>query len=542
MNEQKGNNKNRTTGTLARRLHPDELPGWWGKTLEVPADRQAVTVWDDHTDVLKPRSYTFAGLGRSRPDDIALVYDGPITLRPTIGGLLSADDQLLEAEFQVQAQVTDPARFYTAVARGYEELTLGELSAMVAAEVEKRLQNLARRYTTDVLCQDDSVASKVAGDLRGFVAAYLEPLGVAVRGLRHVTFRRAEDAVKRAEVLAQLRSRLRESQIKERLGAVQSRADFIDAVEQIAHEQDLRDLFRQEEWEMLAGQVWDEEFAAAGESAVANGRQAAASLDEKLAVLEDQLVARFEILLRKVGYETPEEHTHLQAIEDTIKDLERWITVLRSLGMFIIFGTALITFFMPEFFPDDRLPRIITSMAGLILALLSFASALWLHGQVKGHRHTLRTAKSQKEVKPAQRQAAERLVRTRVTGALQQVDSNLEQAWLRAYEGAARDMATQLRKLRNKTRDLQEEIENANYVASTYLTQDKIPTGQLQAMLEIDEGLLTRTDVLTQASQELYRKAGEDNLENLKPDIKSLEDSLQDLRTQFIQRIALVRG
>ena len=527
------------TGSLAHRIHPDELPGMWAKILEVPSSQRAVTVRGDRIDDLAPGKYQFGGLGHRRPDDITLIRDGPVTLHPAVGGLLSYDDQLLEADFLVQMKVTDPARFYTAVARDREELTPGELAAMVAEEVRGKLDYFVRRHTTEALGHDDAIAERAAGELRGFVAAHLEPMGVEVQGLRYLSFRRAEDAVKRAEALRQLRSRLRESQVKDRLAAIQSRADFLDTVKQIAHEYGLRDQLRQEEWEMLVAEVWDEERIEAGELAQPQGRRVAESLDAKLASLEDQLVARFEALLRKVGYEGPADE-RINAIEETIKNLERWIDILRVLSMFIIFGTTLLTIFMPEFFADDRLPRIITSVAGLILAILAFASALWLRGKVKEHRQTARAEKAQRQVKRAQRQAAERLVRARVAGALHQVESNLDQAWTRAYRGPDKDAAADLRRLRDLTRDLQEEVKAANYWTSAYLTQKRVPAEQLQAVLEIDEGLLARTDALTPTSQDLHHQVVEHGSKDLKAGMRSLEVGLQELRAQFIERTALV--
>ena len=542
MKEDNENKQNRTAGTLARRLHPDDLPGRWAKTLEVPSDQRAVAVRGDRIEDLEPGRHQFGGMRRrSRPDDIALIRDGPVTLHPAAGGLLSYDDQLLEADFLVQIKVTDPACFYTAMARGREELTPGELAAMVAEEVRGKLDYFVRRHTADALGHDEAIAERAAGELRGFVAAYLEPMGIEVQGLRYLSFRRAEDAVKRAEALRQLRARLREAQVKDRLAAIQSRADFLDTVKQIAHEYGLRDQLRQEEWEMLAAEVWDEERAGPGEPAQLSGRRVAESLDAKLASFEDQLVARFEALLRKVGYEGPKDE-HINAIEETIKNLERWIDILRALSMFIIFGTTLLTIFMPEFFADDRLPRIITSVAGLILAILAFASALWLRNKVKEHRGTILAEKTQRQVKPAQRQAAERLVRARVAGALQQVESNLDQAWTRAYRGPDKDAAVALRRLRDMTRDLQEEVKVANYFASTYLNREKVPAEQLQAVLEIDEGLLARTDALTQTSHDLHRQVVEVGSRDLEAGMRSLEVGLQELRAQFIKRTALVRG
>lgn len=528
---------NQNTGTLLQRIHPDEISGLWAKTLEVPPGQRALAVRGDRIDDLKPGKHQFGGLGRRRPDDITLIRDGPVTLHPAAGGLLSYDDQLLEADFLMQIRVTDPARFYAAVARGREELTPGELAAMVAEAVRGKLDSFVRRHTADALGHDEAIADRAAGELRGFVAAYLEPMGIEVEGLRYLSFRRAEDAVKRAEALRQLRSRLRESQVKDRLAAIQSRADFLDTVKQIAHEYGLRDQLRQEEWEMLVAEVWGE----AGEPVQPSGRQVAESLEAKLASFEDQLVARFEALLRKVDYEGPKDE-RINAIEETIKNLGRWIDILRALGMFIIFGTTLLTIFMPEFFADDRLPRIVTSVAGLILAILAFASALWLHSKVKEYRRTILAEKTQRQVKPAQRQAAERLVRARVTGALQQVESNLDQAWNRAYRGPDKDAAVAMRRLRDMTRDLQEEVKAANYWASAYLTRDKVPAEQLQAVLEIDEGLLARTDALTQTSRDLHRQVVEYGSRDLEAGMKLLEVGLQELRGQFIERTALVRG
>lgn len=545
MSEEQINSRTRASGTLATRVDPDELAGLWTKTLEVPSDRRGVAVWDDEADVLEPRTHRFAGFGnRPRPNDITLIQDGPITLHPTIGGLLSGDDDLLEAECLIKVRISEPVRFYTALARDHEVLTSGELAAMVAGEAQSMLQGIARRYSAEALCRDDSVAEAAAGELRGFVAAYLEPMGIEVEALRYLHFRRAEDAVTRAEAFRRLRSKLRDTEVRERLDAIQTRADFVDTVKQIAYEQGLRDRFRRDEVEMLADEIWDEEVPGSPSSPAApasDGRRPAESLDTKLETLEDQLVARFEALLRKVGYEGAED-ARVQAIEETIERLRRWITILRALGMIVIFGTTLATVFVPDFFVDDNLPRIITSVAGLIVAILMFASAMWLHGRVKAHRRAIREAKTKREITPAERKAAERLVRARVNGALQQTESNLERAWTRAYRDAGTDRkaAVDLRRLRDMVRDLQQEVETANYATSRFLSQDRVPAERLQALLETEEGLLARAQALSEASRELHRQVVEDGTDGLDARLNSLEVNLQRLETQFIERTAMV--
>jgi len=525
-----------TAGNLVWRVYPADLPGLLGKRLEVRPGQQAVVVRGEEVSVWPVNRYRLGGLFGGYPRDVAIVDTHPVTLHPVLGGLLSGDNQLLEADFLVRVRVIDPRQVYQILGAGRDRLSVGELEGQVAAEVRRFLAAAARRYQADDLCTTTTVSQRISADLRSFLTTYLGSLGLEVEQVTHLSFLPAEDALRRAEAMRRLRERLRDTTLRERLKAVRDEKEFWDAIEQLSHEFEIRTLFRQEELEEIRASVLAEPAAeeAQGED---EGLDLAQALEQKVTTQQEQVMSRFNHLLKRLGYIRDE-----TCEPSPIARLERWVTVLRALGTIIFFGTTLIALLQPDLFQNPRMPEMLTAAIGLVLGILAFVSAFLINRRAKARRAEERVAKAVARLSPERRRAAEQLVRAQVEAALEGVESNLQEAWTRAYHSVRQDLASPLRRLARSAGDLREEVQAAAHPASPLLTRPQIAPEALQPLLELDEGLLQQAEELVETSQSLHRLVVAQEWDDAENGTHSLEVGLQLLRSQFVQRNALLKG
>ncbi len=521
-----------TTQVLVRRVDPDTVPGFWVKQWPLAPHQWAVVKADARTRVLKGEKVVLGGLFRPSPKDVGIVEVAAFTLHPYIGDLMSHDDQLVEADFLAQVEVADPEAFYRALGSDRDALTVGDVEGWMAAEVRPLLARAARQYTAHDLAHVDAVAEQVAGEVRSFLQTALAPMGLKVTAVRHVIFRRAEDRVKVAEAMRALRERLRDTALRERLKALRDAAEFRDALEQIAHDLRIRQLFRQEEWEQLSAEVQEEIGRETQEATTAP------SVETPDEVQKRQVRGRWDALRARLGLLKDEECDEPSPVER----LERWVIILRALGTMIFFGTTLLALLMPQLFDNPNTPQLITAAAGFFLGLLAFVSAFWLRRRARARRLSEQREKALSRMGPQQRAAVERRVRERVAAILEQVESNLQEAWTSAYRRNRQDLAKGLRDLARKAARLRDDLKAASYSHAPLLTRTPLAPEEVQPWLDIDENLLVQGETLSDLSQSLYQGVATGAWDDVANIATQMDIGLQELQSRLKQRDTLLKG
>ena len=208
----------------------------------------------------------------------------------------------------------------------------------------------------------------------------------------------------------------------------------------------------------------------------------------------------------------------------------------------IFFGTTLLAILMPELFENPDTPRLITAAAGFFLGLLAFISAFWIRRKAKARRLLEQQEKALRHMGPDQRVAVERRVRERVAAILEQVESNLQEAWTRAYRRNRQDLAKQLRELSRKAARLRDDLKAASYSRSPLLTRTSVSPEEIQPWLDIDENLLLQGEMLGDLSQNLYQGVATETWEQVAGIATQMDIGLQELQSRLVQRDTLLKG
>lgn len=475
------------------------------------------------------RSYRLGGIlgrimGLPCPKRIFLLQGRAFLLHPRVGGLLSGDGVPLEADFLVEVQVSDPVLLVQSFPAEGGFIRPVAVEVQAGEEVAPWFRAQVKSYAADDLCGRRDVAERLAGELRGFLAAWLEPRGLQVKTVRFLSFRLAEDAARLAEAYLNIRQRLRAVSFAERLDEKRAEMAFWDEVKGMEHEYHLSDLMRQEELE-----AWRDEW-------IAEAKMAAPEERITLSPAEERAGARIEALLGRLGYKEAEEGE-----DEAIERLRRWIAILRAAASIIIALTMLLHLLAPDLFKDPKVPRIINLLAGIVLAVTALLSALWLGGRVKRRRDEARRARRWKRLGPERRQALDKIVRERVSVALERVERNLSEAWHRAYRLGMTEVAVELRRLSRRAGELRESLRYVSLADAPLLRERKVSPEALEALLSLDEGWLAQARALAERSQRLFADGVEGRWEAVEGAARRIEIGLQRVQDAYAERRRVLR-
>ncbi len=526
--------------TLVRRVNPDKVPGFFTKRLRVAPGQWAIALYGDRVTVLNTGTPAIGGILKPTPRDVVLIEADTFTLHPIVRELMSGDEQLVEADFLVQVNVTNPQALYHFLGDEKNLLTIGDLEGWVAMEVRRLLARVARQYTANDLCYVEAVAKRVAGELRSFLQTYLAPMGLEVAGLHHVTFWRPEDAAKVAELMRRLRERLRDTTLREQFKAIQDVEEFRDALEQVLHERQLRQWLREEELQKVMTDIQEElEQESTQGKKQSDGKTIplAWAVEERDAAQQRQIMGRWDALLARLGVMKKEE-----CEPSPVDKLDRWVTILRALGTIVFFGTTLLAILMPDLFENPETPRLLTAAIGFFLGILAFISAFWIKRKAKARRILEQEEKALSRLSPERRRAVEQSVRNRIVAVLEQTVSNLQEAWTKAYRRERQDLAKPLRDMARKADRLREDVKASSYAGAILLTARHVEPIDIQPWLDIDENLLVQAEELGELSKGIYENVVMGQWEAVEQTMTQVDLTLQELQSRFAQRDILLKG
>ncbi len=494
---------------LLRRVYVEQLPGLWGRRLEVPLGQQAVGWKPSQVTLLRGgQRYRLGGPGGlPRPEQVLFFPLGPLILHPHVDGLLARDGTALQASFLLTLRVADARRLAP---------VLGPVAELPEVAVESRarqaalpfLQARAREHASADLCGDGALSSAIASDLRGLLAAALEPLGLELQGVRFLCFIHLEDALRLAQA--------RQEALRQARGAVDDE-DPAGAVKEALAQIESRYQLSPGEKEALAQEAVAE---AAGRGPLRPSEARAAAL--------------IDVRLRELDYREeapPKEPNGLRAL----------VIILRVLGYSALAAIAALGIFRRDLLPDEVTVERISYLVSFLLAITALISSVWLDRKLQVRRAEARVERQKAGLSAERRQAAERLMRAQMAGALEETRRHLDEAWNRAYRAGQQELATRVRLLAKQVPDLQAELDGTATGPAPLLVRPDPAVPLLEAWVHGDKGLLLQLQERAGLVQQLFSAVVDGRWAEVEEKARLVEKAFQETRAGLVQRETLLQ-
>ena len=197
---------------LARVLPMREWSGALDRFFQVPAGRTGVVIYaDGQARTFPPGKHRILSMVERMQGKGAGLRAGFVPSAPFNGlcrseHLLSGDDELLEANLMAAVAVTDPARFFQEQVAPKGELRHAILD-LGGPQVDAGYHILKRYAAQDLI--SGLPTAQLANELRPWLAAELENLGLRLNAIQVISFWRSEDRLMVAEKAHQIAEQLR---------------------------------------------------------------------------------------------------------------------------------------------------------------------------------------------------------------------------------------------------------------------------------------------------------------------------------------------
>lgn len=526
-----------TTIPIAEAVDVATLIGLLKRTVTVPPGSRAVWVSASGLEVVPPGKYVVGGLlrglaggGRPKPKQVIIIRVGQLMLQPRIWGLVSGDDQLLEAEFDLIIEVADPVTFYKALLAGRTALSLAQLEVIIAGRFIDRLSSETRGFRAADLKTDPLAQATVLKSLQKILFEGLNTMGLNLVRLDGLTFCTVEERAEQMRRLAEIQQRLQDEETRARIKAIQSQKEWEDFLAQLDHEYRLRELMREGELRELE-ENWTEK---AGEAQIVEAHLEQA-VGERLAQLEEHLSERIEQLAARVGARTGEATPNPVVSMARVVNMLRWSAslIIGLLSLFNLYGWV----------ANQNLHQTIVSLLGVIVAMLALTSSVWYGERAKGQRRQAILADLRLgRMSQGRRQEIERLVRHQVELNLDKLEANLKETLLKAYSPNHKDIGVAIRALSQQVDRFRCEVKSARYTDSPYLSSQNVSDEDLREMLRYDESLLHASGNLAHRTQVLYAQVIQGEIEAARELLKTLDMELFALRNRFRDRADFIQS
>ncbi len=505
--------------------YPEEaLAGGLARRITVPASATALVQRDGQIETLPPGQHPvrslWAGLiGRPAPP-IWLVQTGPITLHPVFANLLDADDQLIFMDMLVAARITDPVRFWRALNPGHESLTKSDLERLLAETLAGRIRTLVKKYPLQSLIHLPEAQDVVQKGVIQSLRAVLQEWGMELRGVTHLGFQKADDAVTIERQARAIRRALDDMALQDEVERMEDQA----ILEHARAEFGLTDADIAELQAQLAQEKQDREAFQA-------------LLEEKLARMQQAMEERLEALAE----EKQKPPKRAPSTIPEYKNLERMVVALR-IAFYVIAAITAANAVFYRYLPflnhyNDHF-HLIGSVLGLLLALAALASA-WLVDRRRVFQVEQARQEEQKRLSRAEQErkiARERAIRRYMQKRLRLIADNCQEIWKRIYQTDI-DLATAIRKQCVQPYNaLADSVLAADFTTARFFRENKTDPEQLAGLLDLTEKLRDNVEALVRASQQGYKAATDQDLTTLRTILHQLDQGRMALKNQFAER------
>lgn len=127
-------------------------------------------------------------------------------------------------------------------------------------------------------------------------------------------------------------------------------------------------------------------------------------------------------------------------------------------------------------------------------------------------------------------------VKDKLSKELRKSHNTLKEISNLAYQDGRRDVVTHIKDILNTTDLFRNEIDNAAYGLSPSRTQGKIPGNIKQKMMEFDQRLLEKLEVITKAVDLIYDHILQGETSDIILQARRVKRSIDSLRNIFLDR------
>jgi len=259
---------------FAVRVDGEDLEGWLSKPLIVEHGTRALLFQaGKFRGELREGRYDMGGFLKhlnhfmvNQAASVLLVEAGDTTIDLENSNLWTSDKLEVGAVERLVLRVADPDAMFVNLFKGRNRISLDDIEAQLADEIQMLLTGIVARYPGDQLTQDAGVRDLIEGQLRDTLAVTLKRLGLELVQVRFIRFvgeeseelrrtwgelRVQEEKVKINEARARLHQRLRETVTQDRMDKFKNEKDFEAFVRQTEHELGLGQVIREDEMARL---------------------------------------------------------------------------------------------------------------------------------------------------------------------------------------------------------------------------------------------------------------------------------------------------
>ena len=488
---------------LARAFRLKELPGWIGKSLEVPPGRLGVVLAADGKGRTLPpgRHRLLTAWQRLRGRGVGLaagyVPAGEFTLPLKAPYLISGDGEMLDLRLVGELEITDPLRYFTeaVIPQGQVWATEVDLSDETS---QAALNAVTTRYTADDLIHDRP--PRLAAELLAKITPLLNARGMGIRSIPLKTFSSPADRAVIAEKVQSVNEkRLQDPALEEKMKDIEDQAQLEDFARQLDPELGKFVSFQLDRESLGKG-------VTTLKARIGSALRAWLTVETKKG--EGRRRWRLEGLIRQ-----KQEEAKLPARRKIRRPPAYWWLPRTAWMIFVILSglalTGLVNWIARAASWDNRLEVLLVIwgfMIGVILESIkvlyekreSIEEATWM---LPGYQRL-------DDLVGNDRRWADELVREQCQKELKHVRETLQDIRSREYERGKTGMALKLRnEVERNAEKCAEKVGRQDYGCPPYVTDLHVNRRAWLQMLDIDEDLLLYANALSDKAHLLQQKS-----------------------------------
>jgi hypothetical protein len=488
------------TTPLAKHDKLTDLPGRFGKSIEVPPGRQGVVIKDGVPETYPSGRHQITsplewarGVGSGLT--VGYVPGEPFTVRVKAENLLSADRELMDASLLCEVEIVDAARFFTQVVLPQGEIS-GENLDLPSEGAFEALGTLTRQYASGDLVRGVAIENMLS-QIRLQLEAVFNGHGLYLDYVLLISFWRSSDRALAAEKALLVQDRLRDVELQNRMAEVESDIQFQDFVNQLEPE-----LTEKVGLHPVVETAPEDEDSEKGTTILDSFRTWI-----KFESNKDETGRHFRIdgLFKRLGKDSP-----LPALGRRRRAGRWWLPRVLWMG-FVVFIAFVLTMIVNWIAGSanwgDRWQFYLGVWGFAAIAILESLRTLFQkREEMESQRWTEAGYTFVDDLVGNDRLQADKLVRNQCQREVENAQAVLNDLRSRVYKRGEEDTALQIRSLEKKLGRVREEVLNPRVGQPPYMTDLKINRKLWLEMLDYDEQILVRASALGADAQELQQK------------------------------------
>ena len=517
-----------STNPSGRVFYLKDLPGWWGKHLQVPPGRTGVAI-DQQGKVrtFPPGNHRLLStwerlLGKGVGLRVGLVPSEEFTSTITLDYLLSGDGALLDLLLVCRLQVGDAGLFFSQVILPQGEITEGEIS-LDPALMKASLGALVARYAAADLLHgrlDQTLGSQVESTL----STSLGSQGLMLSSISLFSLSLSEKRLELAEKAQVLKERLQDLEIQNKMAAIENQVQLDEFIQQV-----------NPEMKKLAQVQLGESAETPGKGSQKN--TAGKSLDQWLNIKThlDPASRRWKIEDLFKRRQVDKKLTGAAKVPRHKWWLGR-VTWMVAIFLLAIILTGLINWLAAEASLNDRWQLLLIIWGFALGAILESIKSLYQkREQISETNWSLTGFQHLDELVGDDRQWADQVVREHCASELNHIRETISEVRSVEYKRGKTELALQLRnQVEHNIETCIQKIERPDFGRPTYITDLHVNQRAWEHLLDKDEDLLFFVDALGDQAHLLQQKSlSEEPIDTL---VKDLDVQISIFCNRFYER------